>query len=42
MGPCRDGPQGMRAHDIPLGNRAHNPKFSPLQAQFQLIFTTAP
>lgn len=29
MGPCRDGPQTGRVHDIPLRNGADNPKFGP-------------
>ena len=33
MGPCRDGPQTGRVHDIPLRNGAYNPKFG-LNGQF--------
>jgi hypothetical protein len=31
MGPCRDGPQTGRVHDIPLRNGADNPKFGPVR-----------
>ena len=37
MGPCRDSPQARRPHDIPLRNKAYNPKFGPFGFKFERL-----